>query len=93
MDLDEYFALVKGNENKPCVITFKDGRVEEGAYIAESPNISNLGMVIRPMGKTRETYENVGISDPDPKFELGDTLEVKNLSLSISAINSIEFRY
>lgn len=91
MDIDIYLSLVKEKCNKPCTIRFKSGHIEEGVYLGESPNLRDLGMKIRPMGESRKRYQNIGISDPNPQKELGDTLEVKNLSLLISEIDSINF--
>lgn len=91
MDIDVYLSLVKGKRNKPCIIRFNDGRIEEGVYLGESPALKDLGIVVRPTGESRKRYQHVGISDPNPKIELGDTLEVTNLSLLISTIDSIEF--
>ncbi|MDE6498983.1 MAG: hypothetical protein K2L21_10025 [Muribaculaceae bacterium] len=93
MHLDEYFQLTKGKKNKPCTITLKDGSTEEGTYLGETPGLEELGMVIRATGKSREKYENVGVSDPNPDFTSGDTLEIKEntISVRISAIESIEF--
>ncbi len=93
MDLDIYFAQTKGMKNKPCTITFKDGRVEEGIYQGESPDTNKLNMVIRMTGDTRKEYEHIGISDPNPDLASGDTLEIKDnkIGLSISSIASIDF--
>ncbi|MBD5252365.1 MAG: hypothetical protein HDS49_04990 [Bacteroides sp.] len=91
MDLDVYLSTVKGRENKPCTIYFEDGRVEEGVYLTESPNLDLLMMVIRPTGKTREVYEHVGVSDPNPDIKQGDSLGFKNLGVRISSIGSIKF--
>lgn len=93
MDLENYLMLTKGTKNKPCTIRFKDGRIEGGVYQGESPDINDLGMVIRMTGETRKRYENVGVSDPNPDFESGDTLEIKDnkISLRVSSIESIKF--
>ncbi len=93
MDLENYWMLTKGRKNKPCAIQFKDGRVEEGVYQGESPDINDLGMVIRMTGETLKRYEHVGISDPNPNFAAGDTLEIQDnkISLRISSIESIDF--
>ena len=94
MDLEYYLYLTKGKGASPCTIHFKDGRIEEGVYLGESPNINDLGMVIRMTGETRKTYEHIGISDPNPNFVSGDTLEIKDnkIGIRISSIESIEFK-
>lgn len=93
MDLEHYLHLTKGKGSKPCTIRFKDGRIEEGVYLGECPNINDLGMVIRMTGETRKKYEHIGISDLNPNLESGDTLEIKDnkVGVRISAIESIEF--
>ncbi len=93
MDLENYLMLTKSRKNKPCTIQFKDGRVEGGVYEGESPNINDLGMVVRMTGETRKRFEHIGVSDPNPDLASGDTLEIKDnkISLRISSIESIKF--
>ena len=93
MNLEYYLHLTKGKGSKPCTIRFKDGRAEEGVYLGETPNINDIGMIIRMTGETRKKYENIGISDPNPNFACGDTLEIKDnkVGVRITAIESIEF--
>lgn len=94
MDLEYYLHLTKGKGSKPCTIRFNDGRIEEGVYLGECPNINDLRMVIRMTGETRKAYEHIGISDPNPNFVSGDTLEIKDNTVGarISSIESIEFK-
>ena len=93
MHLDEYLQLTKGKKNKPCTITLKNGSTEDGVYLCETPGLEELDIVIRATGKSREKYQYVGVSDPNPDFTSGDTLEIKEnkISLRISSIESIEF--
>lgn len=91
MDIDVYYTFVKGKQNKPCVVKLIDGQTEEGVYLKENLISKGLGMTIRPTGKTKERYANVGVSDPNPQLDLGDTLEIKNISILISDIDTISF--
>ncbi|MDE5828630.1 MAG: hypothetical protein K2H48_01460 [Duncaniella sp.] len=90
MDLDYYFVVVKGKKQTPCIITLKNGNVMEGVYTGETAP-GGLLLNLRPTGETREQCKNVGISDPNPDIAGGDTLEVEDLGIAVSEIESIEF--
>ena len=91
MDIDVYYTFVKGKQSKPCVVTLMDKQTEEGVYLKDIPVGNELGMTIRPTGKTKERYANIGVSDPNPRLDLGDTLEVKDICILVSNIDTIIF--
>lgn len=62
MKIEEYLALVKDQENKSCTVIFDNGLVEEGYYLGESPAITDINMVIKLSGKSREKYEHIGVT-------------------------------
>lgn len=92
MDIDIYYSIVKEKRGKQCKIFVKAVPEIEGVYLGESNEGNQFSMVVRPTGDTSKQYEYIGVSDPNPDFENGDTLEIKNkIGVLVSAIDDIQF--